>query len=48
MKKFFVSIFLLFGILFTSCDLFPFFEEDELMALKTVGDVVKLIDSKKA
>ena len=24
------------------------FEEDELMALKTVGDVVKLIDSKKA
>ena len=24
------------------------FEEDELMSLKTVGDVVKLIDSKKA
>lgn len=24
------------------------FEEDELLALKTVGDVVKLIDSKKA
>lgn len=24
------------------------FEEDELMTLKTVGDVVKLIDSKKA
>lgn len=24
------------------------FEEDELMKLKTVGDVVKLIDSKKA
>lgn len=24
------------------------FEEDELMNLKTVGDVVKLIDSKKA
>jgi acyl carrier protein len=23
------------------------FEEDELMSLKTVGDVVKLIDSKK-
>ena len=24
------------------------FEDDDLMALKTVGDVVKLIDSKKA
>jgi len=33
MKKFFVSIFLLFGIVFTSCDLFPFFEEDELIDL---------------
>ena len=33
MKKFFVSIFFLFGILFTSCDLFPFFEEDELIDL---------------